>query len=108
MLCCGATSFQDFCAVYDERYAATYGMFRLDRIRDILAHLVKTGRAPPGFDPALLSWEPLDPPPHGQVETGAPALWRRSAQDERNGLCLRTLSSLSASVTPREPDSGRR
>ena len=23
-------------------------------IRDILAHLVKTGRAPPGFDPALL------------------------------------------------------
>ena len=24
-------------------------------IRDILAHLVKTGRAPPGFDPALLN-----------------------------------------------------
>jgi hypothetical protein len=24
-------------------------------IRDILAHLVKTGRAPPGLDPALLN-----------------------------------------------------
>ena len=24
-------------------------------IRDILAHLVKTGRAPPGFNPALLN-----------------------------------------------------
>ena len=24
-------------------------------IRDILAHLVKTGRAPPGFDPAALN-----------------------------------------------------
>ncbi len=24
-------------------------------IRDILAHLVKTGRAPPGFDPTLLN-----------------------------------------------------
>jgi hypothetical protein len=24
-------------------------------IRDILAHLVKIGRAPPGFDPALLN-----------------------------------------------------
>ena len=47
--------FDKFCRVYDERYAATYGMFRLDRIRDILAHLVKIGRAPPGFDPALLN-----------------------------------------------------
>ena len=27
--------FDKFCRVYDERYAATYGMFRLDRIRDI-------------------------------------------------------------------------
>jgi hypothetical protein len=27
----------------------------LAEIRDILAHLVKTGRAPPGFDPALLN-----------------------------------------------------
>ncbi len=27
--------FGDFCDVYDERYAATYGMFRLERIRDI-------------------------------------------------------------------------
>ena len=25
----------EFCDVYDERYAATYGMFRLDRIREI-------------------------------------------------------------------------
>ena len=27
--------FDEFCDVYDEKYAATYGMFRLDRIRDI-------------------------------------------------------------------------
>ena len=27
--------FDEFCDIYDERYAATYGMFRLDRIRDI-------------------------------------------------------------------------
>ena len=27
--------FDEFCDVYDERCAATYGMFRLDRIRDI-------------------------------------------------------------------------
>jgi len=29
-------------------------------IRDIRAHLVKTGRAPPGFDPALLNWQTLE------------------------------------------------
>ncbi len=27
--------FNEFCDIYDERYAATYGMFRLERIRDI-------------------------------------------------------------------------
>ena len=27
--------FTEFCDVYDERFASTYGMFRLDRIRDI-------------------------------------------------------------------------
>ena len=27
--------FDEFCDVYDEKYAATYGMFRLDRIRDM-------------------------------------------------------------------------
>ena len=27
--------FQDFCDLYDEKYASTYGMFRLDRVRDI-------------------------------------------------------------------------
>jgi len=27
--------FEEFCNIYDERYATTYGMFRLDRIRDI-------------------------------------------------------------------------
>ena len=27
--------FEQFCDVYDEKYAGTYGMFRLDRIRDI-------------------------------------------------------------------------
>ena len=44
-------------------------------IRDILAHLVKTGRAPPGFNPALLNC--ASPELHllrrvGQVCTGLP------------------------------------
>lgn len=27
--------FDEFCDLYDDKYASTYGMFRLDRIRDI-------------------------------------------------------------------------
>ena len=43
--------FNELCDLYHERYATTYGMFRLDRIGHILAHLVKIGRALPGRFP---------------------------------------------------------
>jgi hypothetical protein len=35
--------FEEFCDVYDERYAAKYGMFRLDHIRDICERFLTCG-----------------------------------------------------------------
>ena len=34
---------QELCEVYDERYAVKYGMFRLDRIREIGERFVTCG-----------------------------------------------------------------
>mgnify|MGYP000426806671 CR=1 FL=1 len=38
--------FDQFCEHCDEKYAATYGMFRVERIQQI----GETGRSPAGFD----------------------------------------------------------
>lgn len=35
--------FNEFCDVYHERYATTYGMFRLDRVRDIGKRFLSCG-----------------------------------------------------------------
>lgn len=38
-----ARHLEGFCHVYDERFAAKYGMFRLDRIRDICERFLTCG-----------------------------------------------------------------